>query len=316
MMKIQSIFKYIFVLVYIFFLYFSAKPASSETTRTDSIIKLESLNPKNEIIKEIRNDIRKSISIIKRNNDPENLPELRFFTYKVRKNENFWNIMAKSSLNMDTLSSINSLVSVKDISQGEIIHLSNMRGILYKTETKDTLDTISRKTGVHKKYIQRVNKLTDNGKIDKEYIFIPSAKMSQIERSLLLGVGFANPLKTARKTSAFGRRIDPFDKKFAFHTGIDLACPIGSKIYASRSGKVIFTGNDGGYGLLVKIKHENCYSTYYGHLKKVLVKKGEDVKRGQVIALSGNSGRSTGPHLHFEVRKENRPINPVILLNR
>ena len=313
-MKTHSNFKYFVISVHIFFIYFIVKPVYADTHDRNSVINLGSLNPQSNEIKELRKDIRKSVLIVKQNKEPEFLPDLRFFTYKVKKNENFWNIMTRSSLDMDTISSINFLVSVKDVSPGKVIYLSNMRGVIYKTVKNETLETISQKTKINKEYIRKVNNIADENNINKEYIFIPSAKISNIERSLLLGVGFSSPLKSVRRTSAFGRRIDPFNNKFDFHTGIDLACPAGSKVYAARNGRIFFTGSDGGYGSLIIIKHENNYTSYYGHLKKIMVKKGEDVKRGDLIAFSGNSGRSTGPHLHFEVRKEFRPVNPVILL--
>ena len=146
------------------------------------------------------------------------------------------------------------------------------------------------------------------------YLFIPCAAFSNTERSLFLGVGFQFPLKKGRRTSKFGLRRDPFNNKIKFHNGIDLATPIGSKVFAARSGKVFFTGYKGGYGLLVILKHSHDYYSYYGHLSKVITKRGVEVKRGDVVALSGNTGRSTGPHLHFEVRRRSKPINPGILI--
>ena len=110
---------------------------------------------------------------------------------------------------------------------------------------------------------------------------------------------------------------NPFNRKrMQFHSGVDIACRMRTKVFAARDGKVIFAGYKGGYGRLVIVKHEHGYHTYYGHLSKTIVKPGQKVPRGKLIALSGNTGRTTGPHLHFEVRKRGRPVNPGTLLRK
>ncbi len=113
-------------------------------------------------------------------------------------------------------------------------------------------------------------------------------------------------------TSKFGWRSDPFLKKPALHGGIDIKGKIGDKVEATADGKVIHTGYDkGGYGHYIRISHDNNYESIFGHLSKILVKKGDRVTRKQVIGLVGNSGRSTGPHLHYELRYKGRHINPA-----
>lgn len=294
-------------------IFFIFTTTNANTSGSASLDVLETLDLQNDRVQSLRKDVRSAIVIIKKRGDVETLPDLKFYTYKVKKEDNFWKILSKTSLNIDTLSSINSLSSSIDVTPGKVIFISNMRGIIYKVNNNDSIEIISKKYNVDKEYISRVNKIKDY-KITKEYLFIPSGEISNIERSLFLGIGFACPLRKSIRTSAFGRRVDPFNKRFGFHTGLDLACPPGSSVYAARNGKVVFTGYNGGYGLLVILKHEHGYSTYYGHLKSVLVKVGDVVERGAKIAVSGNSGRSTGPHLHFEVRKNTLPINPRILL--
>ena len=102
-----------------------------------------------------------------------------------------------------------------------------------------------------------------------------------------------------------------------FHKGIDIALPSGSNIYAFADGIVSFSGWDnGGYGNLVIISHANNLETYYAHNSKLLVKCSQPVKKGQLIALSGNTGDSDGPHCHFEIRKNEIPFDPLILLKR
>ena len=100
-----------------------------------------------------------------------------------------------------------------------------------------------------------------------------------------------------------------------FYKGLDIAAAYGSDVMCAAQGKVIFAGQKGGYGNCVIVEHGNGLATLYGHLSKVLVKANQEVKVGEVIAKSGNTGRSTGPHLHYEVRKNNTPINPKSFLN-
>jgi len=111
-------------------------------------------------------------------------------------------------------------------------------------------------------------------------------------------------------TSPYGYRRNPFTGAREFHEGVDIAAPIGTPIRAPANGVVTFAGRHGGYGKLIVIKHGYGFSTLYGHCGKVLVKPGERVKKGEIIAYVGSTGRSTAPHLHYEVRLRGVPINP------
>jgi murein DD-endopeptidase MepM/ murein hydrolase activator NlpD len=122
------------------------------------------------------------------------------------------------------------------------------------------------------------------------------------------------PLKTPINnyfiTSGFGGRRDPFTRKYKTHKGLDMAGPINAKIYTPSSGKVIFSGTRGGYGRSVEIDHGNGLRTEYGHLKRIYVNKGDRVKKGQAIGVQGNTGKSTGTHLHYEIQFNKKPIDP------
>jgi murein DD-endopeptidase MepM/ murein hydrolase activator NlpD len=111
-------------------------------------------------------------------------------------------------------------------------------------------------------------------------------------------------------TAAFGERIDPFNGEGAFHSGIDIGAPIGSPIIAPADAVVLFADFMGGYGRAVILEHGHGISTRYGHLKSFAVFPGEHVHRGDTIGYVGDSGRSTGPHLHYEVRINDIPVNP------
>jgi murein DD-endopeptidase MepM/ murein hydrolase activator NlpD len=124
----------------------------------------------------------------------------------------------------------------------------------------------------------------------------------------------AKPIRTNKVSSGFGRRIDPFTHRLAQHLGIDFSGPVGSKVYATADGKVTYTGYRGAYGNLVEIEHGLGISTRYGHLSRILVEEGDDITEGELIAIQGSTGRSTGNHLHYEVRYNNRALNPLKFL--
>lgn len=111
--------------------------------------------------------------------------------------------------------------------------------------------------------------------------------------------------------SLFGNRVNPFTNSNEFHEGIDIATPTGTKVRAAKSGKVSRSGNLGGFGRTITIDHDNGVISLYAHNSQLLVSEGEKVKQGQKIALSGNTGRSTGPHLHFGIYINNKPVNPL-----
>ncbi len=120
---------------------------------------------------------------------------------------------------------------------------------------------------------------------------------------------------TGRITSGFGYRKNPFGRGREFHNGIDIANSSGTKIKAAGSGIVTFAGYNGGYGRYIIISHGYGYQSVYGHNRKLLVKVGDKVEKGQVISEMGSSGRSTGPHLHFEVRLNGNPIDPLKVID-
>lgn len=278
---------------------------------THSINQISTLDIFDTTIKQIRYDVRQSIYIAKSNRNPDLMPDLKFYKYKVKHDDTFWKILAATSSDIDTLMTVNSLSSPLDISPGKTIFIPNMRGVILQNSKNLSIQQIAGKFDVGERYIRKANRLYNTN--NSSYIFVPTGKISTIERSLFLGTGFMIPVRTGHKTSGFGHRRDPFNNTVQFHQGIDVACPRGTKVYSARSGIVSFTGYDGGYGLVVKVHHTHGYYSIYGHLSRILVRPGTRVNTGSIIGLSGNTGRSTGPHLHFEVRKHNRAINPYVL---
>jgi murein DD-endopeptidase MepM/ murein hydrolase activator NlpD len=164
----------------------------------------------------------------------------------------------------------------------------------------------------------QVTSLTD--KADTAEIALETSLALAIRDSLGTSTGGGIPYlwpvitDTYHLSSPFGWRSDPFRNTRKWHAGMDIADGMGSPITAAADGVVTFVGWRMGYGNLVEIKHENGFTTRYGHLSKGIAKEGQHVNAGDLVALMGSTGRSTGPHLHFEVRKDDNVLNPLAFI--
>ena len=145
-------------------------------------------------------------------------------------------------------------------------------------------------------------------------MFLGWRKQDAVGAAGTMAVPSAKPISAATFTSAFGVRSDPFRGQSAMHAGIDLAAPQGTAVYATADGMVDAAEWRGGYGNLVELDHGHGLQTRFGHLSRVLVHPGQKVHRGDLIALVGSTGRSTGPHLHYEVRIDGQAVNPLPFL--
>lgn len=134
-------------------------------------------------------------------------------------------------------------------------------------------------------------------------------------RSTAESLPFANPALGKEITSPFGNRVDPFLGRLALHSGIDFRFAPGDKIRPTAPGKVTAAGWTGGYGNMVEVDHGNGISTRYGHMSQILVKVGDTVGTNDVVGLAGSTGRSTGTHLHYEIRQDGRPVDPMYFMN-
>lgn len=135
---------------------------------------------------------------------------------------------------------------------------------------------------------------------------------SQRRKIFFYGVAFYRPLGSEGIISSrFGKRKDPFTRKETFHGGLDMAAEEGTPVYASADGEVYFSDKKGGYGNLIILGHKLGYETLYGHLSSISVRPGEKVHKGQKIGEVGQTGRATGNHLHFEVRRFNQRQKPI-----
>ena len=152
---------------------------------------------------------------------------------------------------------------------------------------------------------------SSNGSIDPRFRRLGAslAQMNALEQGLA-GIPQVSPANGDFISSSFGYRSDPFTGEGAFHAGLDFPGTVGAPIYAAANGKVVFAGVRQGYGRCIEIDHGNGLVTRYAHMSRLGAQVGQKVDAGRVIGAIGSSGRSTGPHLHFEVRIHDRPVNP------
>ena len=148
----------------------------------------------------------------------------------------------------------------------------------------------------------------------RDYERVPKKESSKVK----IDIKFFPPVKNYRGyriTSGFGIRNDPKYNFKEFHSGVDIDTKEGEPIIASAQGKVVFAGRKSGYGKIVIIEHGKRIHTVYAHLSSIVCGKGNYVKRGETIGNAGSSGKSTGAHLHFEIRKAGKAVNPILYIN-
>jgi len=234
--------------------------------------------------------------------------------YVIKEGDTLSGIAERLGLDLDTVASLNRHwgSGVHLVRVGEEILVPNQDGIYLPAEAD--LARMCDRQGVPLEAVLGVNRLGTAEVRQGQPLFFPGVQHHGIERSVVIGTAFLRPV-LGWTSSAYGYRQDPFTAVLQFHRGVDIAAPAGSPVRAALDGKVTIVAEDPVLGLYVMVRHQIGYSTVYGHLQQALVRPGAAVARGQRIGLVGSSGKATGPHLHFEVRKSGRPINTTGLLS-
>jgi len=241
---------------------------------------------------------------------PGMLPSLqaKVAVYEVRPGDTLAGIASRYGVPVSWLIVSNNL-STTTIYPGQRL-LIPKNGVIHIVKPGETLKEIAAKYGVSEESLREANGLRADPPAGTS-LFVPNPQtVPTLERG---ATEFVWPVH-GPISSPFGPRIHPIYGAPSFHTGIDIAVPEGTPVRAAASGTVTFAGWYEGFGVLVVIDHGNGYESYYAHLSKLLVSAGQSVSAGDVIALSGNTGLSTGPHLHFEVRYFGTPVDPRPLL--
>jgi len=248
-------------------------------------------------------------------NSEENfLDSISTSSYTVRSGDTISGIAQRFSLSMDTVISFNNIQDARSLKAGTVLTVPNSSGLKYRVRRGDYLGGIARKFGVALNELLDWNNLETSVIVPGQELFIPSARLSEMERNRVFGRLFIYPTK-GRITDRFGMRRDPFTGMRRFHNGVDLAAAVGTPVMASMSGKVAMLGYNPTYGKYLILTHPEGFQTLYGHLDAFRVQKGESVRQGQRIADMGNSGYSTGSHLHFSIFRKGEPIDPFEYLH-
>ncbi len=237
---------------------------------------------------------------------------LQYDEYTIVEGDNTSFIAQNTGASLDTIISVNKITNAHLIQPGKTLKIPNRNGLLYTVAEDEDVDSIAEKYEIPVETILRLNEITDRSSIVEGVdLFLSGARYTLEERIEMYGLSFFTPLYSYRVTSHYGYRRDPFTgMRGSLHSGVDMAAPRGTSVMAARGGTVTFVGYSGGYGLLVIIRHDEEYSTYYAHLSSARVSSGQSVGMGTTIGGVGSTGRSTGDHLHFEIRRFGTPVDP------
>lgn len=247
--------------------------------------------------------------------DPEQFARLEVTSYTVQPGDTLSEIALAADLELDTLISFNQIEDVRRLQAGATFQIPNRDGLLYTVKRGDTLSTIASANGTTVNAILDANDLRSRTIQEGQVLFVPGAALNTTELRIILGELFEWPTR-GTFTSGFGMRADPFTGLPRFHNGIDLANAVGTPIRAAASGRVVHIQEQiGNYGRFVIVRHPDGFQTLYAHLNGFAVRTGEYVDRGEVLGTMGNTGRSTGPHLHFSVIHNGTFVDPLRYLH-
>jgi murein DD-endopeptidase MepM/ murein hydrolase activator NlpD len=242
--------------------------------------------------------------------------EFAWQSYTVVSGDSVEGISRRFGLSLDAIIASNDLRNVRQLRAGERIRIPNMDGIPYTVQSGDSYTGIAEAQNVPLEAILDANDIQSNEITAGTVLFIPGAKMDKTALRQALGTFFIWPIPATRLSSNFGWRKDPFTGLRSYHAGLDIPTSTGTSVKAAADGRVSATGFNAVYGNFLIVSHGDTYQTMYAHLSKILVKTGTYVNQGTVIARSGNTGRSTGPHLHFSVYKNKVAVNPIDVVNK
>ena len=237
--------------------------------------------------------------------------QVKLATYTVQPGDTLTSIARMFNSSADSIAYINSIASPDRISVGkELSVMVNVNGLAVRVSSGDTLWDISRRYSFTVADIAEANNLasTDEIKVG-QLLLLPGAISPRPVQTASRSSSFIWPADGS-VTSSFGWRIHPISGEELFHEGMDIAAYTGANVYAAASGTVAYCGWYGGYGRLIMIKHADGLETRYGHLSGYAVSEGDEIATGELIGYAGESGSTTGPNLHFEIRRSGKPVNP------
>ncbi len=298
---------------------------------------ISSLDNADMLFRQVQNDISAFHRSSRTGADP---PALALFRYRLNEEDTFLRVSSRLTLSHATLATLNGLSEARFPSDVDEILIPNQPGVFapvspdsdleymlsgrlppeklelespHTDEADPELPTPSDPDDRRDRTVDRegIEAVVSHGGEQRRYYFYPGDDFTAAERRAFLGVLFRSPLDVYRITSDFGTRRSPFTGRPSFHTGIDMAATPGAPVRAVREGVVAETGFDRVYGNYVILEHDEIFTSFYGHLLDIAVESGGEIQAGRIIGSVGNTGLSTGPHLHFEIRVRGEARNPL-----
>ena len=295
-------------------------------------------------------EVNRRKMIVAANN--EKFEPVRVREYVVAPGDSLWSISHNLNVDTETIRGSNNFKTSSALKPGVKLRIPNQDGVFYTLKDGEKIEDVAKRYRVSMTKTRLVNDEVDFSSLRTgDEIFLPGAKPEALRENKVAKVQETKKSEPAKKSapvkaassskpekrqrgevavrasgfrwpvmgrinSPFGWRQHPVTRRRDFHTGIDIKANRNDAIKAAGSGKVVYSGWMGGYGKVLVIEHSNGQSTLYAHCSTLLFGKGASVSSGQLIAKIGTTGRSTGPHLHFEVRNGGSPVNPIKYLSR
>jgi murein DD-endopeptidase MepM/ murein hydrolase activator NlpD len=271
-------------------------------------------------LREIRRDEPQNTAVSTENDEFKLTDTFSWSEYKVKQGDTVSGIAEQYSLSMGSIIAFNQLNEAWNLRSGKVLKIPNMDGVPYTIQKGDTISSIATKMKVPQNAILDANDILSENIPAGKVVFIPGGKMdaNSLSRAIKQPVieKMIYPVNNRRITSNYGWREDPVNPvtgQMTFHRAVDLAGKMGDPVKAALKGTVLHVDNNRNLGNFIILKHGE-YQTLYAHLSAVLVKAGQEVSQGQSIGKVGETGYTTGPHLHFEVFRNGNRINPLEIL--
>lgn len=282
--------------------------------------RIEQLNSRDVLFKQLQSDLQayfqaesRLLPNVQGAEDTGEFPRLRLFSYRLKDTMDLFSLSARFNLPYDCIATLNGLDNPTAIQSVEVVLIPNQPGIFVWEAPASTFQEIVASVSNNAREEAQAIRIDRGGRL-LSLRFFRGQSFTAIERAYFLNILFRFPLSFGTLTSGYGTRDNPFTGDSEFHSGLDLAAPMGTEVYAARDGSVGSIGYDPVLGKMVILNHEAGYQTIYGHLEEISVRLNEEVRSGMIIGAVGTTGHSTGAHLHFEIRRKGATRDPVPLL--
>lgn len=241
------------------------------------------------------------------------LPPLTIFRYHHTDNDTLITVASRFTLPYSSLATLNRIAHAEIPADTDYLLVPSIPGIFVPETPHNDLERLLHELRVNDEAEERRYKsviVTVRGE-QHRFRFYPGGDFDRVERLAFLNILFRRPVGNVRISSPYGYRDSPFGGPRGFHSGVDFAAPKGTAVYAARDGTVAAAGFDPVFGNFVLLRHQGGFETFYGHLHEIFVRLNDTVGSGMMIGTVGNSGLSTGPHLHFEIRLHGETRDPA-----